>query len=364
MTRSQTEFPFIDDERSLSELVARLDGCRLLALDTEFVREKTYYPELAVIQVASDDTVAAIDCLADIDLAPLYQRLGAPDAEWLLHSARQDLEVLDQPTGSLPARLIDTQIAAALLGHSLQIGLKDLLQTYLNVSISKELTRTNWARRPLPAAAIDYALDDVRYLGDTWQLLRQELQAKGRLDWFEEDCRRQLEIPLQPDTGSIFERTRGTGSLRGRNRAVGLALVRWREQRAQKRNRPRRWILADDQLVALAAAFPENQPALEQIAGLPAGLVQRQGQDLLEVIRNAAPVDDPPRQDPPDKALVKSLQAEVRKRAEELGIQPELLAARRDIAGIAIGNPPDSLVTGWRRDVLADLTARFTSGQA
>lgn len=363
MNRSPTELPLIDDERGLQDLVARLNDSQLLAIDTEFVREKTYYPELALIQIATDDVIAAVDCMAELDLTPLCQIMAAANSEWLLHSARQDLEVLAQPVGSLPGRLTDTQIAAALLGHSLQIGLKDLLQTYLEVSISKELTRTNWARRPLPDAAIEYALDDVRYLRPVWQLLQQELEAKGRLSWFEEDCRRQLEIPLQPDTKSLFERTRGTGSLRGPGRAAGMALMQWREQRAQQRDRPRRWILADEHLLAIATALPSNRDELQRVEGLAPALVQRQGSAILATIRDAEPVTDPDRKIPPDKALIKSLQAEIKDRAESLGIQPELLAARRDIARMAAGEPPELLTSGWRQGVLADLTERFTSGR-
>ena len=179
MRHEPTEFPLIDDGRALETLCERIANASLVALDTEFVRERTYFPELCVLQIATDEAVAAVDCLSGIDLDPLFATLYAESKCWLLHSARQDLEVLFYRAGKLPAHLIDTQIAAGLLGLPLQVGLQGLLEEMLGVRIDKEHTRADWSARPLPAALERYALDDVRYLIPAWQ----ELSARCSASW-------------------------------------------------------------------------------------------------------------------------------------------------------------------------------------
>ena len=241
MIQVPSDFPLVDNEPSLHEIAERLEGAELVAIDTEFIRERTYYPELCLLQIATDETVVAIDCLAPISLQPLFESLLGSRSSWVLHSARQDLEVLCQRSGHLPMRLVDTQLASALLGFPLQIGLQGMLAEILGVTIDKEHTRADWSRRPLADALLRYALDDVRHLLPAWHELEARLIDAGRLAWFEEDCARLLATPLEPDAATIFERTKGAGNLKGRQRSAALALVGWRESRAQQRNRPRRW---------------------------------------------------------------------------------------------------------------------------
>jgi len=347
--------PLVDNARALTDLVGRLADTKVLALDTEFVRERTYYPELCVLQVASDEAVAAVDCLADIGLDSLFDVLLEKDRTWLLHSARQDLEVVFHRAGRLPGRLLDTQIAAALLGYPLQIGLKALLEQVLGVAIGKEHTRADWSRRPLPEAVVGYALDDVRYLMPAWRELEGRLAALGRRAWFEEECGRQLALPIEPDDASILERTKGAGALGRASRAAALALIGWRERRARDRNKPRRWILDDDNLVAIANALPETLADLRRVPGLPLKLVARSGEALIAAVGDAGPAADLPATAAPDRSLVKSLQAEIKARADALGIQPEMLATRREIGLAAAGQMPESFVSGWRGSILGDL---------
>jgi ribonuclease D len=282
----------------------------------------------------------------------------------VLHSARQDLEVLYQRCGRLPAVLVDTQVGAALLGYPLQIGLQRLLQDLLGISLGKEHTRTDWSRRPLPEAALQYAVDDVRYLLPAWRAIEQRLDDAGRSAWFVEDCDRALHLPIQPDAAAILERTRGAGGLRGRQRDAAIALVDWRENRARERNKPRRWILADDQLVRIAAALPGSVAELEQLSELPARLVSRSGKALVTVVAEAEPVPDAQTPPPPDKAVVKALQQDVRAAAEAIGVQPELLATRREIGLAAAGHPPPAFTSGWRSALLGDLARRVSPGQS
>lgn len=364
MSQEPIEYPLVDHSGALKELVTEISGASLLALDTEFIRERTYYPELCVLQIATDRIVAAVDCLADMDLDPLFETLLERSKTWLLHSARQDLEVLFNRSSRLPERLIDTQIAASLTGLPIQVGLQGLLEDTLGIEIGKQHTRANWKRRPMPEAFLKYALDDVRYLIQSWHELENRLDALGRIQWFEEDCARQLALPIEPDISTIFERIRGTGRLDSRRRGAALALIDWREQKAKKSNRPRRWILADDQLVRLAAALPESEADLSHIADLPPRLISRSGEKLLAVIGEAVPIADSAPAVAPDKAAVKSLQAAVKSRAETLGIQPELLATRRDISLLATGQLPASAADGWREPILRDLLESFSRDRA
>ncbi|HUF74264.1 MAG TPA: HRDC domain-containing protein [Gammaproteobacteria bacterium] len=363
MRQEPIEYPLIDDSRALRELCERIADVDLVALDTEFVRERTYYPELCVLQIATATSIAAVDCLAAIDLDPLLATLHSPDKSWLLHSARQDLEVLFNRAGKLPARLIDTQIAAALIGLPLQTGLQGLLEKTLGVTIGKEHTRADWSRRPLPGPLVRYALDDVRYLIPAWLELATELESRGRAAWFEEDCARQLAIPIEADLSTLLERTRGAGTLSGKRRAAAIALLDWRERRAKAKNRPRRWILADDQLVRIAQTLPGSPADLERIENLPPKLIASSGALLLTAIREAEPALDATDRPVPDKAVVKSIQAAVRARAEELDIQPELLATRREIAMAASGQLSESLSSGWRRSILDEILKPLVSGQ-
>lgn len=364
MSLQPSDYPLVDDPLALRELTERLSDCPMLAIDTEFIREKTFYPELCVLQIATGEFAAAVDCLAAIDLRPLFAALLAADKTWLLHSARQDLEVLFNLASGLPQRLIDTQIAAALLGNPLQIGLQSMLQSTLGVSIAKEHTRADWSRRPLTDALLAYALDDVRFLPAAWAELRTRLVDVGRLAWFEEECERLLRLPIQPDTAALFERTKGAGGLTGKRRSAAMALLDWRETRAQQSNRPRRWILSDDQLVRIAMALPSSPAALRDLPDLPEKLIARSGEAIVNAVQNAPATSDTPVVVAPEKSEVRSLQSAVKERAASLGIQPELLATRKDINLIAIGQAPAYLIEGWRNAILGDLLTGRPAGRA
>ena len=353
------EIGWIDDDTALARLVAALGDASIAAVDTEFVREKTYFPQLCLIQIAAGDQVACIDCLANLNLEPLYARLFDANFTWVLHSASQDLEVIFQRTGRMPPRLIDTQVAAAFTGYPPQVGLEGLLQRALGVELGESFARTDWSRRPLPEPALRYALDDVRYLLAAWDKLDAELRRLGRREWLTEDCSRMLADEPVADTTSVWSRLKGVHALPFASQCAALALVRWRETAAQTSDRPRRWLLADEVLLDIAAALPTDAAALGTLApskfmvrsapALLAALASRAHAEVQAVVRaNAAQVA-------PDKATVKSLQERVRQRAAVLGIEPELLATRRDLAALALGDPPEHLRTGWRAQELAPL---------
>jgi ribonuclease D len=353
------EIGWIDDDAGVARLVAALERASIAAVDTEFVREKTYYPQLCLIQIGTGEQVACVDCLARLDLAPLYARLFDPNFTWVVHSARQDLEVVFQLTGRLPPRLIDTQIAAALTGYPPQVGLEGLLKRTLGIELGESFARTDWSRRPLPDAALRYALDDVRYLLAAWEHVDAELERLGRRDWLREDCERLLAEQPVADTTAVWSRIKGVHGLPLASQCAALALVRWREAAAQRSDRPRRWLLADETLLAIAAALPRDAAALAALAdskylarsapALLAAVESRDAEDLkTEVRANAL-------QPLPDKALVKSLQERVRQHAAVLGLEPEILATKRDLIGVALHDPPPHLRSGWRSRELAPL---------
>jgi ribonuclease D len=343
---------WIDDDAALASLCAALDGAPLAAIDTEFVREKTYYPQLCLIQVATREHAACVDCLAPLDLAPLFERLFRPDRTWVLHSARQDLEVIWQRASRLPPRLIDTQIGAALVGWPPQLGLEGLLERTVHVTLGESFARTDWSRRPLPPAQLNYALEDVRHLLPAWDVLEQRLAGLGRLDWLHEDCARALGEPPVADATTVWARLKGVQGLPFAAQCAALELVRWRERAAQRADRPRRWLLEDDKLLALAAALPAAPEAIAEL--MPPKFVARNAEDIVAAVARR---DDPEvqatvraraAQEAPDKTKVKALQEDARKRAAGLGLEPEILATKRDLVALAAGNPPAHLRGGWR----------------
>ena len=351
---------YVDDESALRECLAEVAQAQVVGLDTEFVREKTYYPLLCLIQIATGDSVACIDCLADIDLDALYDSLLRDDCTWIVHSSRQDLEVINQHTQKLPSKLIDTQIAAGLVGYAPQISLQDLVADTLGVELDKSHTRTDWSRRPLPSAAIEYARDDVRSLHALWDALAEKLDALDRREWLEQDCALLLgQEPITP-VEQIFTRLKGARSLDADGQCAALALVEWREERARTRDRPRRWILSDEQLVGVARAWPKSVAALAA-EDVPKKLAEHAGRDILAALERAATSDYSARverlndSEKPEKRQLRELQARAKAHAEALDIYPEVLATKQDLVALLLGRESARVSDTWRAGELRPL---------
>lgn len=353
---------YVDDDALLNDFLEELAAVDTIALDTEFVREKTYYPQLCLIQIAAGDSIACIDCLADIDLVPLYDSLLRDDCAWIVHSSRQDLEVIYQHTQRLPPTLIDTQIATGLVGYAPQISLQDVVADTLGVELDKSHTRTDWSRRPLPAAAIEYARDDVRSLHALWDALAARLDALGRREWLDQDCALLLaQEPITP-VEQIFSRLKGARSLDTSAQCAALALVEWREERARGRDRPRRWILGDEQLVGIARARPRSVNALRAaVADRPTRLVEHAGGEILAALERSTAADYLQRieglsdTEKPDKRRLRELQARAKARAAELDIYPEVLATRQDLVDLLQGRESARISETWRAGELRAL---------
>lgn len=348
---------YVDTPAALTALCERLRDQPWLALDTEFMREKTYQPQLCLLQVASADTVACVDPLTLDSLDPLLELIESPATVKVLHAARQDLEIFQLLRGRPPAPVFDTQLAATLLGHGDQIGYAALVKTELGVNLDKSHSRTDWSQRPLDAAQLRYAADDVRYLARLYPRLREALAARGRLDWLTED----FAALSDPATYSnppeeAWRRVSGVNKLHGVQLAILQALAAWREQRAQASNRPRKWVLRDEVLADLARQAPTERARFGRIRGLDAGAVERFGAEWLALITHAKtlPRENWPelvprlRLDEGQEAVADLMMAVLRQCAHTQHVSPASLANRRDLEAILAGRDDVPLLHGWR----------------
>lgn len=356
--------PPVTTSAELLQALQALAAGDFVALDTEFMRESTYFPRLCLIQAATEHACVLIDPLALPDLQPLWNFLNDRGRIKVLHAARQDLEVMSVAMRdmTLSGPIFDTQIAAALLGYPAQIGYGALVAARLGQTLDKGHTRTDWSRRPLSMEQLQYAEDDVRYLVPLYLNLRDALEQAGRMQWLYEDTH-ELEHPglHRTEPEAAWKRLKGLERLRPEQRATAKLLAQWREETAIKHDKPRGWILSDDALREIADRLPAELSQLETIRNLPPGVVRRRGSELLALIERGRdlgasepPMRLPPRPEPQQLALVTKLMNFARTHAEELKISPELLATRRDVEQLVFSRRTDRLASGWRKDVIGD----------
>jgi ribonuclease D len=349
----------VDTQDALAEFLQRWKTAPFLALDTEFIREQTYYPQLCLVQVGDGRDAACLDPIAGLDLQPLLDRLADPGTTYVFHAAGQDLEIFVRLAGRCPVPLFDTQIAAALLGYGEQLGYAGLIEKLIGVRLDKSLSRTNWARRPLSAAELAYAGDDVRHLADVYPRLLNELESRGRLGWLREDCDAMTDpARYRPSPETEWKRLKGLVRMDAPAQHVAARLAAWRETIAEQRDRPRRWILPDEAIYLLAERRPQTLRQLGDLQALPPKSLDRHGETLLALIRQGAATDAPPlavdtRADDAEKQRLKRLLERARAIATDLGIPSSLLAPRADIEALAaLGDAAQiPLLRGWRREV-------------
>jgi ribonuclease D len=350
----------IDTDAALADLCCAIGDSAWIALDTEFLRERTYYARLCLIQIGAPGIVTCVDPLAIEQLEPLHALLENPKLRKVLHAARQDLEVFHDLRGVLAAPLFDTQIAAAYLGYDDQIGYAALVTAITGTTLDKTHTRTDWSARPLSAAQHRYAEDDVRYLMPVYEALHERLDAAGRLAWVADDCARLTDPALYAnDPAEAWRRLRGGADLPAANQQMLRALAAFREQTAQARNLPRGWVLRDEVLFELARRAPQTHAELVSIRGLEDGARARWGDAILASIDDGRRVEPRPvweRQTPPtpeQTALGKRLMEAVRDVARAHELAPAVLATRRDVDKLVRGLDPASVLRGWRAELLS-----------
>ncbi len=318
------------------------------------MRERTYSPQLCLLQFATPDEIVFVDALTLEDWSVLEPLLSSGPLK-LLHSPGQDFEALATVGLNRLAPLFCTQMAHALLGGPPQIGYAGLVKERLGVELAKDQTRTDWSRRPLSEAQLGYAADDVRYLGELYSQLQEALDAAERSAWMDEEMA-VLEQPWAfPDPLALALKSRSLERLEPNEKCVFIALSQWREERARRSDKPRSWIAKDGLLSALARRQPQTLQQLEQIDGCTPGLVRSQGEQLLELIQQA-PANCPEIPAPISREQSRSLQKRLEAVAKELGIDPGILASRADCEDW-LRLREGRLASGWRASVAAQALA-------
>jgi ribonuclease D len=360
--------------QALKALCDRLSQEEFVTVDTEFMRERTYWPELCVVQVAGDKEVAVIDAQSpDIDLAPLGTLLANPAVMKVFHAARQDIEIFVLKFGDVPRPLFDTQIAAMVAGFGEQVGYDAIVAALAGGSIDKAHRFSDWSVRPLSAPQIEYAAADVTWLREVYVRLRQRLERDRRLDWVAEEMADLADASkYRPDPELVWERLRPRSSNR---RFLGMvrALAAWREREAQRVNIPRQRLLRDEGVLEIAATAPDTAEALARARGISRGFAEgRTGASLLAAVAEAKVLPEetlpeaPRTRDGarPSPALVSLLKVLLAAKAEEHHVAARLVASSDDIDRLASEDAPDvPALHGWRREVFGEDALALKQGR-
>lgn len=369
---------YVDGAVALERVCERLAVAERFALDTEFVGERSYLPVLELVQVATEEDVALIDCRAVPALDPFLAVLADARVEKIMHAGQQDLELFETLTGRVPAPIVDTQVAAAMAGYGAQIGYAQLVERLIGVTVEKSETLTDWSRRPLTPAQRAYAVDDVRYLLPVYERLRERLLALGRWEWLGEECRR-IERSVRSSRvrpEDAWMRVRGRGTLRPKGLAVLRELAAWREELARSRNKPRSSVARDEVLVEIARRAPTTPEGLQSLRALRSRELERHADEVIERISRAlaSPREEwpkPPPAPPSSSAtgVIELLQAVLRLRAEEAGIAPSLLATHADLQVLVQHHTAREahllpIMQGWRRQIAGGDLVALLEGRA
>ncbi|WP_038051970.1 ribonuclease D [Thioalkalivibrio sp. ALJ1] len=361
----------IETPEALQGFLDTIAGTDWIALDTEFMREKTYYPRLCLIQLATLDQIACVDPF-QLDLKLLEPLLFDAGVTKVFHSASQDMEVLYRELGRVPAPIFDTQIAASMLGYGDQVGYANLVKAILDRDLDKSQTRTDWSRRPLSEQQIRYAADDVRFLTNVFMRLLRDLESQDRMHWLRPEMEALSNPGLyEPNPDGAWQRVSGVKRLKPRERGVLKTVGAWRERAAMESDRPRRWILADDVLIDIARRTPQDINALHELRGFPDGMKPPRQQELLEAIQ--AGLDLPREEWPqlPEKAKLNEAEevladigmALLRECARRNQITASAIAQRKDVIELMKGDGTTGrLGSGWRHEIAGKTIARWFAG--
>ena len=359
----------------LSAFCEKIKGQPFIAVDTEFMRETTYWPKLCLIQVASPTAHAVIDPLANgIDLTVLLEILRDPATLIVFHAARQDVEIFNN-LGAMPARLFDTQVAGMAAGFGEQIAYDALVRQMLKIELDKSSRFTDWSRRPLSDAQLTYALADVTHLAALFPILRKRLEESGRMDWVEGEMAA-LNDPANYDVSpqNAWRRLKPRKHA-PRYMAVFKAVAAWRELTAQTRDQPRGRILKDDAIDEIATQAPTSADELDRLRSVPRGFSgSKFGPDLIAAVRDAlaspeanAPAAPRAPQPPPPQsagAVVELLKVLLKARAEEAGVASKLIATVSDLEKIAMDDNADTAaLASWRREAFGEDALKLKRGE-
>lgn len=359
---------WIDSNSLLESLVRDALASDEYFLDTEFHRERTYYPQLALVQIRLGDRIALVDPLA-ADPALLAPLLDGPGL-CVMHAAQQDLDVLGVACGTVPARIYDTQIAAGFLGMSTP-SLASLVQHEFGVHLPKGDRLTDWLRRPLAASQIVYAASDVEYLPGIARSQREQLSALGRLTWVEDACEDlRTKRTWPPDPNEAWQRVKELRTLRGVSRAVAVELAAWREREARRRNVPVRRVLPDIGLAAIAQAAPTTPDEVRGLRGIEGSrLGNAERAEIVECVARGRTNPPPPTMRTEDvereyRSAITLVAAWIAELAKARDLDPTLVATRQDVVDLIRGTSGARLSTGWRADLVGNDVAEILAGRA
>ena len=363
----------IDDDSQLKAFVKRCCTSPYMAIDTEFLREKTYYARLCLIQVAIEVEVAIIDPFAIKDITLLNDALTSPDVVKIFHASSQDIEILYHETGVVPRPVFDTQVAAALLGKSQQASYSSLVSSYCSVNLPKKDSFTDWSQRPLKDSQIRYAADDVVYLPQIYYDMVEVLNEKNRLHWLDEafeEISSPEKYEIKPE--ERYRKLRRVNQLNAQQMAAAREFAAWRELKAQKINVPRKWIVSDEQIVEACRREARTIDELFMVRGMRESLRAEDARQAVACIKKGLScpkeqlpqVHEKPKNEHNVDIVVDLMNAVVHLRARENHIAPQTLAPQAELMKLARGHDDEcELLKGWRYKVIGKELKELLKGK-
>lgn len=372
-------YQYIDTADALTKACEVLSNAKVLCVDTEFHREKTYYPQFALLQIGCTDGCFIIDPVQIKDLKPIWDIMLNPDVLKVFHAGRQDLEIILEHAGALPLPIFDTQIAAALLGYGQQVGFGNLVQRLVKKELAKGESYSDWLQRPLSKQQMNYAADDVIYLMPIYHALKEELQARKRYNWLDEE----QNILTSPDTyavdkDEVFWRVKGANKLKPKQLAVLRELAAWRETTSQKKDLPRRRLVSDEVLIELAKRDKLSIEVMGRIRGLNDGTIRRFGQTWIDLWQSGMNCPEAERPKLPTRKhntsgtdlRLELLDTLLRLKAESSAISSTILANKSELAELASWGhnckgdlPKLPCLSGWRKELVGEDLLRLLRGE-
>ncbi|MDF1644686.1 MAG: ribonuclease D [Pseudomonadales bacterium] len=358
----------VTDQARLAELTEQWAKCDCIAIDTEFVRTRTFYAIPGLVQIHDGENGYLIDPIAIPDFSDLVDLFENPEVVKILHACSEDLEIFDQLVGMVPTPLFDTQVAAAFLGKGYSLGYRGLIEDMFGVSIPKEETRSNWVQRPLTDAQLDYAILDVVYLPEVYRRFSEALESQGKSEWFELEMARIAEARNWiPDPDNAYLKIKSAWKLDQSSLKLLQQLAKWREKKAVSEDKPRSFVLKDGQLMAIARLQPESFTELSGIEDIHPGALKRYGDDILDIAHSVAEGSTPLSIKPPlaplrgqASACYKEFVTIIKNVAERIDIASELLATRKDLEALisnymgSSDTPLPASLSGWKAPLVAE----------
>ena len=371
MVLNMEEF-YIADKVSLQTFCEKISDSEWLAIDTEFIREKTFFPNLCLIQVCNDKYAAAIDPIKIKDISCLLDIIFSQKILKIFHAGNQDLEIFFNNCKKVPTPIFDTQPAAALLGHGDQVGYANLVKSFFDIELKKDQSRTNWMARPLTKDQIRYALDDVIYLGKIYTIMKAQLSELDRLNWLNSDFDKLTDIKTyRPNPYDFWKRIKGKRNLNSRQLATLRELAGWREEMARNRNMPRNWLAKDGILVEISRQMPMTMEDFDKLNEVAFLFSNEDKKELIKLISIASNLSDDqlPESKSPQKRLTPQQQAMTSFLntclcliASQHKLSPQVIATNKDIQKFVLGDEASKLNNGWRKDIAGELLNELKNG--